>query len=345
MLIGEKNRVAARTAAISAAALLLVSGATQLLAHSQPVVAAHSLYLLAAHSQRRLVAHSQLEPLAVSEVASGLFVYTGTLALMTHHNEGAIANLGFVVGSQAVAVIDTGGSVAEGLRLLAAIRARTTKPIKYVINTHVHPDHLFGNAAFENESAIYVGHRNLPQALAARGQYYLDTYRGSMGEQLMADTKIVPPILTVADEVKLDLGGRTLTLKAWRTAHTDNDLTVWDEASGTLFAGDLVVTEHVPVLDGSILGWLAAMDDLALIPAKHVLPGHGHLIADWPTALQQQRRYLEQLTKDVRSLISRGVPLALAAQSAGQSEKDRWKLFDEYNARNATAAFAELEWE
>jgi glyoxylase-like metal-dependent hydrolase (beta-lactamase superfamily II) len=134
-------------------------------------------------------------------------------------------------------------------------------------------------------------------------------------------------------------------VKAWRTAHTDNDLTVWDNTSGTLFAGDLVVTQHVPVLDGSILGWLAATDEVALIPAKRVVPGHGPVIEGWPAALQAQRRYLEQLTKDVRGLIKRGVPLAEAAGSAGQAEKDRWRLFEEYNTRNATAAYAELEWE
>jgi quinoprotein relay system zinc metallohydrolase 2 len=284
------------------------------------------------------------EPFRLSEVASGVYVHSGNTALMTGENQGDIANVGIIVGQDLVAVIDTGGSVREGAEFLAAIRAVTPKPIRYVINSHAHPDHLFGNAAFAQTGATFVGHANLPQALAVRGPLYLDAFRRLMGPRLIDEVKLIAPTLTVNGELRLDLGQRMLTLRSWRTAHSDSDLTVLDEASGTLFAGDMVFLQHVPVLDGSLRGWLAALDELAAIRAKRVVPGHGPL-ADWPAALADERRYLERLAADTRSLIGRGVPLATAVQSAGATEKLQWQLFEEYNARNATAAYSELEWE
>lgn len=288
-------------------------------------------------------AQQNVAPLVVEEIAPHIFIHIGAVAPMTPDNEGAIANVGFIVGNEAVAVIDSGGSVAEGRKLLAAIHAHTQKPIRYVINTHGHPDHIFGNAAFAGDGTTFIGHKNLPRALTARGEFYLDAFRRIIGTVLIADVRIVVPTVLVDGTMDIDLGGRTLTLQAWPAAHTDNDLTVMDRTTGTLFAGDLAFVTHVPVLDGSIVGWLRVMEQLEALPAQRLVPGHGPVI-DGNHPLADQRRYLTTLATDVRAMIVRGAPLSGVA-SAAASERGRWQLFDDYNTRNATAAFSELEWE
>jgi len=298
-----------------------------------------ALAMLAAATASR----AQQQELPVNSVVDGVFVHNGKTAQMTRENDGAIANVGFIVGEDAVAVIDTGGSLREGRQLLAAIRARTDKPIRYVINTHGHPDHVFGNGAFVQDGTTFVGHANLPRTLAARGQFYLDAFRRTMGNDLIDEIRIVPPTLLVSGTLKLDLGRRPLILRAWPAAHSDCDLTVFDEKTGTLFAGDLVFLTHTPVLDGSIRGWLGALDELGTLPAQRVVPGHG-AVSGWPAALAEERRYLQTLASDVRGLVKSGKPIATAGTAAG-SERSRWELFDDFNTRNATAAFSEIEWE
>jgi quinoprotein relay system zinc metallohydrolase 2 len=195
-----------------------------------------------------------------------------------------------------------------------------------------------------NDGTTFVGHRNLPRALATRGHFYIDSFGRIMGDDLIGEVRIISPTLTVDGTRDLELGDRRLVLRAWPTAHSDNDLTVFDEKTGTLFAGDLVFLTHIPVLDGSLRGWLKAIDELGAIAAQRVVPGHGPA-SDWPAALSDERRYLQRLDTDVRALVKSGKPITAAADTAAASERSRWDLFDDYNARNATAAFSEIEWE
>jgi quinoprotein relay system zinc metallohydrolase 2 len=295
-------------------------------------------------SQAQYSTSPAIERLAIQRIADGDYAHFGQIAVTTAENAGDIANLGVIVGRDAVAVVDTGGSVRVGLDLRAAIQALTGKPVRYVINTHEHPDHIFGNAAF-GADVTFVGHHNLPTEMQKRGTFYLRSFRDILGPAAIEQVRIIPPTLLVVDELTLDLGDRRLRLTAWSpAAHTDCDLTVLDQATGVLFAGDLVFLRHLPVLDGSLTGWLSVLPRLADLPAKIVVPGHGPQ-APWPQALDDERRYLTALAADTRRLIAAGVPLAAAVPRIAQSERERWALFDDYNPRNATTAFSQLEWE
>jgi quinoprotein relay system zinc metallohydrolase 2 len=289
-------------------------------------------------------AHAATEPFC-AEIAPGVFVHQGQHGLFSPENRGDISNAGFIVGRDAVAVIDTSGSALMGTELRRAVRAVSDLPIRYVINTHMHPDHVFGNAAFRQDSPAFVGHAKLARGLSARSERYLGINKELLGEAAFAGTEIVLPTLAVADRKTLDLGGRTLELEAQKTAHTDNDLTVRDSRTGTLFLGDLLFAGHVPTIDGSIRGWISLLEKFSLNDVPRVVPGHGPHSMVWPDAGKPLLRYLRTVAADVRQLIKEDRTLSEAIAMAGLSEKDAWRLFEDYHARNVSAAFAELEWE
>lgn len=282
--------------------------------------------------------------LAVTETAPGVFVHEGRIEEPDATNRGDVANLGFVIGAESVAVIDTGSARWLGEGLWRAIRTRTDLPVSHVILTHMHPDHVFGAGPFAEAGAVIVGHARLPRALADRQVNYQESLSRLIGDAF-AGSRTVAVTMTVEDATTLDLGARILELQAWDVAHTGTDVTVLDRATGTLFAGDLVFDRHTPALDGQLRGWRRILERMAGLDASHVVPGHGGPVLDWPEGAADTARYLEVLEQDTRAAIERGDRLGEAVQVIGAQEAGSWQLFDAYNARNATVAFTELEWE
>ncbi len=261
----------------------------------------------------------------------------------TAQNLDGIANIGFIVGGSSVAVIDPGGSLADGEALRAAIRQHTNLPIRYVIATHAHPDHVFGGGAFLADHPIFVGHAMLPVALAQRAAYDHARLAAVLGES--ATGMPVTPTLLVQTTLTVDLGGRLLLLRAWPDAHTNTDLTILDAATSTLWAGDLLFVHRVPALDGSLKGWLAVLDQLEHVAAARAIPGHGPVSVPWPAGDSPEKTYLLTLQHDVRADIAKGDDIPAAVANAGLSQRGGWVLFDEYNGRNVTEAYKELQWE
>lgn len=282
--------------------------------------------------------------LDLEQIADGVHVHQGVHEDVNADNHGDIANIGFIIGRECVAVIDSGGSPAIGKALRAEVHALTDTPICYVINTHVHPDHVFGNVAFVGEDVQFVGHHRLGAQLAARGEYYREAMTRMLDEPLSEDV-IVGPDIAVEDSLTLDLGDRLLRLEAMPEAHTDTDLIIMDQATETLWLGDLLFVDRIPSMDGSLLGWLAVMDRLRDMPAARVVAGHGPVSLDWPDAADEQQRYLETLRDQTRQVIEAGATIEQALQYVGRDERDAWLLFEEYHEGNVQSAFAELEWE
>jgi quinoprotein relay system zinc metallohydrolase 2 len=285
-----------------------------------------------------------VSPLSIQQVAPGIYVHFGKHQLPDRINHGAIANIGFIVGDNCVAVIDTGGNPQQGEALKKIIQKTTDKPVCYVINTHVHPDHIYGNSAFKGQGVHFIGHHKLPRAMAERGEYYI----GKAAEQLditITPDNIIPPDMPVKKHMVINLGNRELILTAHPTAHTDNDLTIYDKKTDTLWLSDLLFIEHLPVIDGSIKGWLSEIERLEKHAYQHVIPGHGPLVTDWPAAIQPQKAYLSLLLTEIRAMIRQGKYLEDAVKTVGLSAQDDWALFDQFHRKNVTTAFAELEWE
>ena len=282
-------------------------------------------------------------PATVVEVAPGNWVRHGVDDDASAQNQDGIANIGFVIGERAVAVIDPGGSLTDGESLRATIQAKTKLPIKYVIMTHGHPDHIFGGSAFAADHAIYVGHQRLPGMMAERGDYYRKNLAEIVGKEHAGD--FVVPTLLVSGDTELDLGSRTLEVTAHQTAHTDTDIMVLDRRTGTLWTGDLLFVGRVPSLDGSLTGWLNEIEQLKQLKAVRAVPGHGPVSVPWPAALDDEERYLTALADGTRAALEKGVDIEQAVTTVAQDERSKWALFDAYNGRNVTEAFRELEWE
>ncbi len=283
-------------------------------------------------------------PFNIENIAPGVYVHHGEHKDLVEQYGGDICNSSFVIGSKGVAVIDTGGSPVVGEKLRDEIRKVTRLPILYVITTHVHPDHSMGSAAFKQDKPVFVGHGKLANEMVLRKEVYLRNQAAWVGKDA-AGSELIPPDLAVETSQDLDLGGRTLHLTAHPVAHSPSDLSVRDSASNTLWTGDLLFIERAPSVDGDIPSWLDVIEQLNKVNAARVVPGHGPVTANGSAALGDEKRYLSTLLSDVRAAIKRGDSMEQTIETAAQSEKDKWLLFNSTNRRNIARIFPALEWE
>ena len=281
------------------------------------------------------------------EVAPGIFVHQGKHFDVDESYQGDICNIGFIIGKDSVAVIDTGGSLLVGEALKNSIREKTSLPIKYVINTHVHLDHIYGNAVFKYPNTKFIGHSKLPKAMQFIKGFYETLNLRYLKTPLKKSVQIPPSILVKENESKIfDLGERKIKVNAYSPAHTDNDVTITDIRTGTLWAGDLLFIERTPVIDGDIHGFIDVLAQLiSLDNINLVIPGHGTPTKNWQEAFKKSKDYFITLRDDIRHSISEDQGLRKAIETVAKSESKKWELFDVQNARNINQVYPKLEWE
>jgi len=217
-------------------------------------------------------------------------------------------NIGVVVGDDGLAVIDTRSTHREAQELLDELATLSPNPVRWVINTHYHWDHVYGNAMFEG--AEIWGHELCRSALLSIGEEMKESAKGWLPAELHRDVdevRVVPPEKTFSDRVSLDIG-REVSLSYHGFGHTDSDIVIRVPDAGVVFFGDLLEEGAPPNFGDSYpvawpLSLRLASDDLPDV----VVPGHGDVVG--PSFVAGQHAELVEVAELATSYVSGDVEL------------------------------------
>lgn len=212
------------------------------------------------------------------------------------------ANAGIVIGENGIVVIDTLISSIEAKRFIKDIRAVSDKPIKYVVNTHYHLDHTFGNSEFEKLGAAIISHTNDRMNSLRHSEAALKNSKNyGLTEKDMEGTTISYPNLTFNDRMEIDLGGQTIHLIYTKSSHTDGSVLVYLPNKKVLFVGDILFTNYHPFMaDGDIKGWVNVLDYILKLDVDKIIPGHGPISSK--KDIRDMKNYLIAFDKKARQL-------------------------------------------
>ncbi len=281
----------------------------------------------------------------INEVAKGFFVHFGKQEDSNINNRGDIANIGFIVGKNSIAVIDTGGSPNIGIKLLKKIREISNLPISHLIITHEHPDHYFGTNAFIAEQPKIIGHEKLKRALITNFEFYRNLQFALIKENNIKEAKLILPDIHIktGETMRVNLGDREIILKAWKSGHTDNDLSIYDEKT-KFFWSENIFVDRIPSIRASIKGWRSNLEEIIKMDIDSIIPGHGPLKSK-EEAIRPMIKYFDRLIKQTRSFHNLNKTLKNAQENIAKKNSENWVLFESYHISNVTKAYTELEWE
>lgn len=253
--------------------------------------------------------------------------------------EGA-ANSGFVVTNEGVVVIDTQGTKELALFLKKKIREITDKPIVYVINTHYHGDHTFGNQYFKEAKEI-ISHESTKKNLIEKDKQQREQFEKFFGENALEGFELTLPTKTFKKTLTLRAGGKTMELAYLGRGHTDGDIIVYLPIERIMFGGDLLYKDRLPWLgDAHISDWTETLKKLKNFDAGIYMPGHGNIgNIDMLFALQQ---YLVDLKLEVKKYIEKGKALDEIKRKINLPKYKNWFKYKEWLPLSAEKVYKEI---
>ncbi len=290
-------------------------------------------------------------PMQVELLGGGVYFVQGLSAMGSAANQNFISNAAFVVADGGVLVVDALGSPPLAERLLQEIRKVTPLPIRYVVVTHYHADHIYGLQVFRREGAQLVGH------VAARDYIGSDVAKQRLAisrEELFPwvdeHTEVLAPDLWLGEggreEMTLHVGRSEFLLRHVGPSHTREDLVVYMPQTGLLFAGDLVFRGRIPFVGQADSGrWIAALDRLIELQPRTVLPGHGPVSHEPAADLRLTRDYLDHLRRTMGEAARNLEPFEEAYARADWSRFEGLPLFRAANRMNAYNTYLLMEGE
>ena len=281
----------------------------------------------------------------LEEVADKIYVHFGFQEDANKINKGDISNIGFIVGDKSVLVIDTGGTPSIGEALYKKINDISGLPISYVVITHSHPDHYFGTNVFINESIDIIGHSKLQRSLDANFEFYKNLQLVNTRDQSVKKFKNfkITKIVNIDKNLTIDLGNRIIEIKAWPSGHTDNDLSIFDKKTRTLWTENIFI-RRTPSIRASVKGWKKNLEETSKMDINLIIPGHGP-IKKKNEALKPMLSYFNRLIDNTRKFHKNNLSLSKAIEKFPSENIESWLLYNIYHPSNITKVYTELEWE
>jgi glyoxylase-like metal-dependent hydrolase (beta-lactamase superfamily II) len=281
----------------------------------------------------------------VVRVAADAYMVQGLSALGSSANRNFISNAAFVVTPEGVLVVDALGSPALALELLDEIRRITPVPVRYVVVTHYHADHIYGLQAFKDAGATIIAQRDgLVYLNSDTAQLRLAASREELAPAVDENTRLVAADRWIDRPTMLQVGGIDFLLQPAGPAHTPEDMVVWVPQLKLLFAGDLVFRGRIPFVGQADSGrWIAALDTLLAFDARLIVPGHGPASTDARADLELTRDYLAYLRRTMGEAARNLDPFDEAYARTDWSRFDKLPLFGPANRINAYNTYLLME--